>query len=208
MGVTDQTVEEFLASVAAPTPTPGGGSVSALAGALSVALSRMVGGLAVGKKGYEAVERELAQLEAKARKTQARLEALVGEDQRAYDSVIAAMHMPKSSDREKAARVDAMQAAYRRATEVPLETMERCVEALEIAEAAVKKGNRGATTDVAVAILLAEAAIRGASLNCTINLASIRDEAFRTQAEERVEALLKRADAIGHEAMAVVTGRL
>src|SRR3989442_6811800 len=156
----------------------------------------MVGGLAVGKKGYEAVERELAQLEAKARKTQARLEALVGEDQRAYDSVIAAMHMPKSSDRAKAARVDAMQAAYRRATEVPLETMERCVEALEIAEAAAKKGNRGATTDVAVGILLAEAAVRGASLNCTINLPSIRDEALRTPAVARAEFLRHGAEAI------------
>src|SRR5437870_4197459 len=108
VGVTDQTVEEFLASVAAPTPTPGGGSVWALAGALSVALSRMVVGLARGKKGHEAVDSELAQIEARARKTQARLEALVGEDQRAYDAVITAMRMPKSSDREKAARVDAM----------------------------------------------------------------------------------------------------
>ena len=59
----DRTLEEFLAAVAAPTPTPGGGSVSALAGALSVALSRMVAGLARGKKGYESVESELAQLE-------------------------------------------------------------------------------------------------------------------------------------------------
>ena len=121
---------------------------------------------------------------------------------------MAAMRSPKSTDQEKAARVEAMQRAYRRATEVPLETMERCIEALELAEAAVKKGNRGAVTDAAVAVLLAESAIRGASLNCSINLASIRDEAFRTQAETRVENLLKRADEIGHEAMAVVTSRL
>src|SRR5207245_7170284 len=130
-------------------------------------------------------------------------EGTVGDARTANDAGHAARQIPKLRDREKAARVEAMQAAYRRATEVPLETMERCVEALEIAEAAAKKGNRGATTDVAVAILLAETAIRGASLNCTINLASIRDEAFRTQAEERVEFLLKRADVIGHEAMAV-----
>jgi len=204
----DRTLEEFLAAVAAPTPTPGGGSVSALAGALSVALSRMVAGLARGKKGYESVESELAQLEGRAKKTQARLEALIDEDAKAYDAVMAAMRSPKSTDQEKAARVEAMQRAYRRATEVPLETMERCIEALELAEAAVKKGNRGAVTDAAVAVLLAESAIRGASLNCSINLASIRDEAFRTQAETRVENLLKRADEIGHEAMAVVTSRL
>ena len=204
----DRTLEEFLAAVAAPTPTPGGGSVSALAGALSVALSRMVAGLARGKKGYESVESELVQLEGRAKKTQARLEALIDEDAKAYDAVMAAMRSPKSTDQEKAARVEAMQRAYRRATEVPLETMERCIEALELAEAAVKKGNRGAVTDAAVAVLLAESAIRGASLNCSINLASIRDEAFRTQAETRVENLLKRADEIGHEAMAVVTSRL
>ena len=208
MGMKDRTLEEFLAAVAAPTPTPGGGSVSALAGALSVALSRMVAGLARGKAGYETVESELTQLEVRAKKTQARLEALIDEDAKAYEAVMAAMRLPKSTEEEKAARVDAMQRAYRKATEVPLETMERCIEALELAEAAVKKGNRGAVTDAAVAVLLAESAIRGASLNCSINLASIRDEAFRTQAEERVEHLLKRADEIGHEAMAVVTGRL
>src|SRR2546422_704567 len=201
-------MEDCLAAVAAPTPTPGGGSVAALAGALSVALTRMVAGLARGKKGYEGVDAELAQLETRAKKTQARLEALIDEDAKAYDDVLAAMRLPKSTEKEKAARVEAMQRAYRRATEVPLETMERCIEALELAEAAVTKGSRGAVTDAAVAVLLRESAIRGASLNCSINLASIRDEAFRTQAEERVEHLLKRADEIGHEAMAVVTSRL
>jgi len=208
MGVKDETIEEFLARVAAPTPTPGGGSVSALAGALSAALSRMVAGLARGKKGYEPAERELAEIEARGRVVQSRLEALVEEDARAYEAVIAAMRLPKSSELEREARVTAMQAAYRKATEVPLETMERCVEALELAEAAAKKGNRGATTDAAVAVLLAESAVRGASLNCAVNLASIRDESFRSQAEEKVERLLKRADEIGHEAMAVVTERL
>jgi len=204
----DRTLEEFLAAVAAPTPTPGGGSVSALAGALSVALSRMVAGLARGKAGYETVESELTQLEVRSKKTQARLEALIDEDAKAYEAVMAAMRLPKSTEEEKAARVDAMQRAYRKATEVPLETMERCIEALELAEAAVKKGNRGAVTDAAVAVLLAESAIRGASLNCSINLASIRDDTFRTETEVRVERLLKRSDEIGHEAMAVVTSRL
>jgi len=208
VGVKDQTVEEFLASVAAATPTPGGGSVSALAAALSVALSRMVAGLARGKKGYEAVDQELVQIEAKARGTQAKLEQLVDEDARAYEAVLAAMRLPRATDPEKTARVAAMQSAYRKATEIPLETMRRCIEALEIAEAAVKKGNRGATTDGGVAILMAQAAIRGASLNCYVNLAAIRDEAFRRETEEEAERLLKRADAIGHEAMAIVSERL
>jgi glutamate formiminotransferase/formiminotetrahydrofolate cyclodeaminase len=168
----------------------------------------MVAGLARGKKGYETVERELAEIEARGKSLQERLEALVEEDAKAYEAVVAAMRLPKGSDSEKEARVAAMQAAYRRATEVPLETMERCTEALELAEAAVKKGNRSATTDAAMAILLAEAAVRGASLNCAVNLAAIKDESFRSQSEDRVEELLKRADEIGHEAMAIVTDRL
>jgi formiminotetrahydrofolate cyclodeaminase len=208
VGVKDSTVDEFLAQVAAPTATPGGGSVSALAGALSVALSRMVAGLARGKKGYESAEGELTELEARGKTIQARLEALVEEDAQAYEAVLAAMRLPKGSEQEKQIRVAAVQAAYQKATEAPLETMERCTEALELAEAAVKKGNRSATTDAAVAILLAEAAIRGASLNCAVNLASIRDESFRSQTEARVEDLLKRADEVGHEAMAIVTSRL
>ena len=208
MGVKDQTVEEYLASVAAATPTPGGGSVSALAGALSVALSRMVAGLARGKTGYEDVQGDLERIEARAAPIQARLEALIEEDSAAYELVLRAMRMPKATDPEKAARVEAMQAAYREATKVPLETVERCVEALEIAQAAVEKGNRGASTDAGVAILLAEAANRGASLNCRVNLASIRDEAFRSAAEVKLETLLERAVETSRRAMAVVEGRL
>ncbi|MFA5897446.1 MAG: cyclodeaminase/cyclohydrolase family protein [Thermoplasmata archaeon] len=208
MGVKDQTVEEYLASVAAATPTPGGGSVSALAGALSVALSRMVAGLARGKTGYEDVQGDLERIEARAAPIQARLEALIEEDSAAYELVLRAMRMTKATDPEKAARVEAMQAAYREATKVPLEIVERCVEALEVAQAAVEKGNRGASTDAGVAILLAEAAIRGASLNCRVNLASIRDEAFRGAAEAKLETLLERAVETSRRAMAVVEGRL
>ena len=208
MGVRDQTVEGFLAAVAAATPTPGGGSVSALVGALSVALSRMVAGLARGKEGYEAVQGDLDRIEARAAPIQARLEALVEEDSAAYELVLRAMRMPKASDAEKSVRVETMQAAYREATKVPLETVERCVEALELAQAAVETGNRGASTDAGVAILLAGAAIRGASLNCRVNLASIKEESFRGSTEQRLEALLRRADEIGHRAMALVEGRL
>src|SRR5207245_11696862 len=97
-GMKDRTLEEFLAAVAAPTPTPGGGSVSALAGALSVALSRMVAGLARGKKGYEGVEGELAKLETRAKKSQARPEALLDQDAKADEPVMEASRLPKSTE--------------------------------------------------------------------------------------------------------------
>jgi formiminotetrahydrofolate cyclodeaminase len=208
MGVKDRTIEEYLASVAAPTPTPGGGSVSALVGALSVALSRMVAGLAKSKKGYEAVQADLDRIETRAQPIEERLTALVDEDSAAYLLVVNAMRMPKATDAEKAARVEAMQAAYREATKVPLETIERCAESLEIAKVAAEKGNRGASTDCGVAVILAEAAIRGASLNVRVNLQAIKDESFRTEVEKRLTDLLARADKLGHETMAIVEGRL
>jgi len=204
----DRSVSDFLASVASTAPTPGGGSVCALAGALSVALSRMVAGLAVGKKGYEQVEVDLRQLEKKALELQSRLEGLIEEDSQAYEAVLAAMRMPRATATEKADRVDAMQRAYKRAAEVPLETIERCVEALEIAEEAALIGNRGASTDAGVAILLAKAAVGGASLNVRVNLASIRDESFRSEADAKLGNLIRRAEEIGQRAMALVESRL
>lgn len=208
MGVKDETLVQYLASVAAATPTPGGGSVSAIVGALGVALARMVAGLARDKKGYDAVQEDLRRLEARAIPLQDRLIGLAEKDSAAYERVILAMKMPKATDVERASRVDAMQAAYRRATEVPLETMEACVEALELAAIAVEKGNRGATTDAAVAVLLAEAGLRSASLNVRVNLASIKDEAFRAMTETKMDRLLSQADAVGHRAMALAEGRL
>lgn len=208
MGVKDETVGDLLDAIAAPTPTPGGGSVSALLGALSAALARMVAGLARDKRGYEAVQSDLVQIESKASDLQAGLLALADEDAKAYNAVVAAMKLPKGSDREKASRVAAMQAAYKEATRVPLETMAACGEVLDLAALALEKGNRSATTDAAVAILLAEAGVRGASLNARINLTAIQDEAFRASAEATMDRILSQVDEVGHRAMARAEGRL
>jgi formiminotetrahydrofolate cyclodeaminase len=208
MGLTDRGVREFLEAVAAPTPTPGGGSVAALCGALSAALSRMVAGLAAGKQGYEDAQEDLRALQMRARDLQNRLLALVERDAAAYDGVVAAMKRPKGTDAEKAARVLAMQEAYVKASEVPLETMEACLEALELALLAAQKGNRSAVTDAGAAALLAEAGLRAASLNVRINLTALKDGATRARIESRLADLLERADKVGRDALAFVEGRM
>lgn len=208
MGVTDGTVRAFVDSVAAATATPGGGSVSAFAGALAAALARMVAGLARGKKGYESVDAELVQIETRGASVQERLLALVEKDSHAYEAVLAAMRLPKATDAERTFRVDAMQSAYKLATQVPLETMEACEEVLEVAYAALEKGNRAATSDAAVAILLADAGLRGASLNARINLASIKDETVRATIEPKLDRLLAHADEVVHRALALAESRI
>ncbi len=208
MGVKGERVGGFLEALAAATPTPGGGSASALAGAIGAALSRMVARLARDKKGYEAVQPDLLAIEAEASALQARLLALADEDAKAYDAVVAAMKLPKGTDVERSARVRALQVAYREATRVPLDTMEACAQVIELAARALEKGHRGAITDVGVAVLLAEAGLRGAGLNVRVNLASLKDETYRSEAETRLASISARAQAAGHDAMAVVEGRL
>ena len=199
---------EYLEALAAPTPTPGGGSVAALCGALSAALSRMVANLALGKEGYESAQVELRELERRARDLQARLLVLMEEDAKAYDAVIAAMRLSKKSEDERKERVRAMQRAYERATTVPLDTMTACSEAIAISLVAAQKGNRNAITDAGAAALIAEAGLRAAGLNVRINLAALKDNALRARVEEQLATILREADRAGHEVMALVEGRL
>ena len=208
MGVKDRTLEEYLESIAAATPTPGGGSVAALCGALSAALSRMVANLAIGKEGYESVQAELKELERRAKALQSRLLVLMEEDAIAYDAVISAMRLAKKTEAERAARVRAMQSAYETATTVPLDTMQACSDALGIALVAAQKGNRNAISDAGVAALVAEAGLRAAGLNVRINLAALKDHALRAEIEKRLEAILNEADRVGHDVLALVEGRL
>ena len=195
-----ESFESFLERIAASTPTPGGGSASAICGALSAALSRMVANLAVGKPGYEHIQADLSQVDTRGIELQGRFLALASEDADAYDAVVAAMRLPKASDDERAARREAMQSAYQRAAQVPMETIGAALEALEIAALAAERGNRSAITDAGVAALLAEAAMRGAALNVRVNLAAIADEGWRERTERELGFLLeagtKRANAI------------
>jgi len=164
--------------------------------------------LAIGKEGYEAAQAELRGVEARARDLQSRLLGLMDEDAKAYDAVIAAMRMPKKTEEERAARVRAMQKAYEKATTVPLDTMTACSEAIGIALVTAQKGNRNAITDAGVAALVAEAGLRAAGLNVRINLAALKDNALRARVEVQLVTILREADRVGHEVMALVEGRL
>ncbi|HYS70846.1 MAG TPA: cyclodeaminase/cyclohydrolase family protein [Thermoplasmata archaeon] len=201
-------LESLLERIAAGTPTPGGGAVSAICGAMSTALSRMVANLAAGKQGYEAAQAELAAIEARGKALQQRFLELAKEDEKAYDAVVAAMRLPKANDVERATRKDAMQAAYKRATEVPMEIIRASLDALEIARLAAERGSRSAITDVGVGTLLAQAAMRGGALNVRINLAAIADAAWRAAVDEELEKILANGATLAHAVDDLVNERL
>jgi glutamate formiminotransferase/formiminotetrahydrofolate cyclodeaminase len=170
-----ESLSGFVGSVASPSPTPGGGSVAAHAGALAAALAQMVAGLTVGRKKYAAVDAEMRELAVRAAGLGNQLAALVARDASAYAIVAAAYKLPAESDgqqREKTAKIDE---ALLHAAEVPLETARACAEVAELALAVAERGNTNAASDAGVAALLAEAGCVGASYNVRINVGSLSD---------------------------------
>jgi glutamate formiminotransferase / formiminotetrahydrofolate cyclodeaminase len=190
------TIASFFDSVAANTPTPGGGSVAAFAGALASCLPAMVASLTIGKKKYAAHEAEMKHIKSEAERLRRDLLGLARADGEAFDAVLAAGRMPQTSPPEIETRSRAMTAAGLEATRVPLRTAEACAEVIELATRAAKSGNRNAVTDAGVAGLLAQAAGEGALLNVEINLKSLPEGADKQGVERdlhRLAATLRRA---------------
>jgi glutamate formiminotransferase/formiminotetrahydrofolate cyclodeaminase len=165
----------FVASVAASTPAPGGGSVAAHAGALAAALAQMVAGLTVGKKKFAAVESDMKALALEASSLGTTLAGLVRRDGDAYTAVMAAYQLPKETPDQQGARQAAVDGALLAAARVPLETAQACAEVARLAAVAAEKGNPNAASDAGVAALLAEAACKGAAYNVRINVAALSD---------------------------------
>jgi glutamate formiminotransferase/formiminotetrahydrofolate cyclodeaminase len=199
-----QGAQDFLAAIASSDPVPGGGSVSAYAGALAAALTRMVAGLTIGKKKYVAVEPEMTVVAANAESLVRSLTQLVERDADAYSAVSAAYKLPKEPETAAAARSEAITKAMLGAAEVPLETARLCAEAAELAATVAAKGNTNAVTDAGVAALLAEAGARGAAYNVRINVASLDDRSLGAHLEHEAARIVKVAQKAAAEACADV----
>ncbi len=172
----DVTLSQFLDAVAGATATPGGGSVSALAGTLAAALVEMVVNLTVGKMGFEAQKAEMENVGAEARSYREALGSTIAQDINAYQAVMKAYLLPKSTESEKGTRKEEIQKALRRAADPPLFTAATSLKVLKLCQKAAEKGNPSTITDAAVGALLAEAALQGGVLNVLINLSALEDE--------------------------------
>jgi methenyltetrahydrofolate cyclohydrolase len=170
-------------------PTPGGGSAAALAGSLGASLLVMVASL---PKPRASTDEEVARLKAIAGECTAlarRLEALIDRDSDAYDLVVAAYRLPKTSEEEKAARSAAIQAAMKAAIATPLDVMRDCALAIAHAPTLSRLGNANASSDVRVGLELLRAGLRGARANVEINLGAVKDHAYAATVRAEVDAL-------------------
>jgi glutamate formiminotransferase/formiminotetrahydrofolate cyclodeaminase len=206
VGLITKTVAGFVDVLSQDSAAPGGGSVAALAGALSAALSSMVASLTFAKLGMEGSR---PTMEAAGRDAQSLKDwflAAVDRDTDAFNGVIAAIRFPRSTDEERAIRETAMAAANLDATVVPLEVLERSIEALELALVAARDGNPNSVTDAGVAGACAVAAAEGASLNVRINLDGLDGDTSGIIA--RHDAALARARSLGGQVADAVEAHL
>ena len=187
--LTELTIKDFISKVISNDPVPGGGSVSALNGALATALSAMVANLTVGRKKYVEVNDLMQELSTRFEKLSHKLIEDVDRDSDAYNRVFAAFKLPKETEEEKQIRSEAIQQETKYAAQVPMEVARAVYEVLPQIDAIAQKGNSNAVTDACVSMMCARTAILGALLNVRINLTSIKDEAF-------VNALREEADTI------------
>lgn len=179
------TLQQFIDKVISNDPVPGGGSVSALNGALAASLSAMVANLTVGRKKYAEVNDLMQELAARLETAARRLLADVDRDSEAYDRVFSAFKLPKDTDEQKAVRSEAIQRETKYAAQVPMEVARAVHEILPHIATVAQRGNSNAVTDACVAMMCARTAVLGALLNVKINLSSIKDEAFvKAMAEE------------------------
>jgi formiminotetrahydrofolate cyclodeaminase len=188
------TLQPFFNELAGATPTPGGGSAAAAAGAMGSALVGMVCSLTIGREKYAAVEAQMQDTLARSEALRAELTQLIDQDTAAFNMVMAAFRLPKTTDEEKAARSEAIQTATQKATLTPLATAQACAEVIELGQVAVEKGNPNAISDAGAGVTFAQAGLRAAALNVLINLPSIKDETFVATRRAELDHILTNYD--------------
>jgi formiminotetrahydrofolate cyclodeaminase len=184
------TISDFLKKLASEAPVPGGGSVSALAGALGAALIAMYGKLGMQRKGVSSDDQEILQKTSiEAASYQNKLTRLITEDSLAYTGVMEAFKLPKTTEEETKVRQQSIQRAFHVAVEIPLETMNACVECLQLILEVALVGNPSAFSDLKVAEFMCSSGAQGALENIIINLPSIKDQEFIRMVDAKVAKL-------------------
>lgn len=199
-------LERYLNDAAAGTPTPGGGSVSALAGALATTMASMSVNMTVGRPKFQEVEALLKEKGDSFLKARNELLELMHKDMEAYQGVLDAYKLPKSEPEEKKRRTEAIQKALKGATDVPLRLLRCSLAMLEDLAKIVDKVNPNLIGDIAVAAVLARAALQGGMINVKANLVYIKDEDLNKTIRSEVAQAVERTEVLFKDIMSKVEG--
>lgn len=189
----DMKLVDFTIATASNAPVPGGGSIAAVSGSLSAALTEMVTNLTIGKKKYAEFEEEMKDIKEKAEEIRVKMLDDIERDCKAFEKVMDCFKLPKETDEEKMKRKEAFQLSLKGAADVPFEIAQNAFSIMPLAEAVVLRGNSNAVTDGLVATMMARTAVLSALLNVKINLDSIKDEEYKQTMTSKVKELEKNA---------------
>jgi formiminotetrahydrofolate cyclodeaminase len=206
--IEDQPIQRFLDELASGSPTPGGGGVAALMGAMGAALIGMVCHLTIGKKNYADVEEEMRATAAAAEELRGRLTELIRADAEVFDRVMAAYGLPKDTGERMQARAEAIQSTLKAATDVPLRCAKASAEVIELSRVVAERGNKNVVSDAGVAVLAAHAALKSAALNVYVNVGAITDETFVHERLSELNAILTGMEVATEAIHAEVQSRL
>lgn len=200
----DRPLADLLSAFSDPSPTPGGGSASALAASVGLSLVAMVAQMGRTRTGSDEDRLVLDQARTALLPLCDHVSALIEDDAKAYDTVVAAYRLPKASVDEQALRKAAVQSALRGAAEVPLDVMRACQAGLTAAIDVARHGNPFAASDLGVALELLGAGLRGAALNVDTNLGSIEEAGWVAGVRSEVERLEAAAPLLTADARALL----
>jgi formiminotetrahydrofolate cyclodeaminase len=206
--VKDISIELFLDDLASRKPTPGGGSAAAVMGAMGAALVSMVCNLTIGRTQYRDFEEKLKSVLTKAEELRRDLIKMIEEDVQAFDSVMRAYHMPRSTKDETVTRAQVIQTALKAATLVPMRCCRACREVIILGRVVGDKGNHSVVSDAGVAAVAAYAALRSAALNVFTNAKVITDRIFVEEQLVELEQLLSEAATATEASYEVVKKKL
>lgn len=170
--------------------TPGGGSAAALAGAMGASLVQMLAGLTKAHEGFADREKLLEAIVDQAQETRDHLLGYAAKDAEIYEGVLVAQRLPHETEEEQAARTEAIQAALKEATEVPLRIMEECLQVIGLAKNVLESGLHAAASDGAVGAVLARAGLQSASLTVKANLARLDDQDYAQISRTKLDEML------------------
>ncbi|MDD4364027.1 MAG: cyclodeaminase/cyclohydrolase family protein [Atribacterota bacterium] len=190
--IKDKSVKEFLEVLSSKSPTPGGGSVAALSGALGAALVSMVANLTIGKDGYQNHRDDIKKILYECEKLRYDYELLIEKDIDAFSNFMKATGLPNISEQQKKERKQKVQEALMKAALVPLEIAEKSEKLMDICVEISKLGNKNVISDAGVGAILAEATLESAILNVKINLKSIKDTKQKEIINDKINKLIEK----------------
>lgn len=199
---------EFADETASESPAPGGGSISAYLGVLGISLGTMVANLSSHKAGWDERWKEFSDWAEKGQDYKNKLLLLVDEDTNAFNKIMGAFGLPKSTEEEKKARTQAIQDATKYATEVPFNVMQLCYNSMEVIKAMAETGNPNSVSDAGVGALCARSAVMGAFLNVKINAAGLTDKAFANDIVNKGKEIEAKTQLLETEILKIVNEKI